>query len=308
MLACLAAALALRGAAETNGPPRVTFDPLLVTARGRAAPASLTPGGVSVVEGTDLAGLQPVSVAGAAPYVPGVARAADGPWAAECNIRGLSRESVVLLIDGARVNTATDLGARFGLIDPREIERIEFLKGPVSALYGSGSLGGVVNVITRRARFADAPVLGGGAAGFLTDNGAGYRLHGFGSYADRRSAVYVSQSARDAASYEDGDGETVPNSGFSDTATKVRVGRRVGRRWELDLNLQHVAGRDIGIPGSGTAPLPAAADVTYPRTRRALAAVTATLRPAAGAVESAAWTAYAQAIDRRVRIDNFPAA
>ena len=117
-----------------------------------------------MIERRDIAERQAVAIPDLMNEVPGAARNADGPWASDVIIRGLGRESVVFLIDGARVNTATDLGGRFGLIDPMEVERIEILKGPVSSLYGSGSIGGVVSVVTRGGRFTPSPATSGGVA------------------------------------------------------------------------------------------------------------------------------------------------
>ncbi|MBU72203.1 MAG: hypothetical protein CMN81_08830 [Spongiibacter sp.] len=65
-------------------------------------------------------------------------------------IQGLSSEHVLVLVNGrrmiGRINGAIDL-SRFHIAD---IERVEIVKGPSSALYGGDALGGVVNIITRR--------------------------------------------------------------------------------------------------------------------------------------------------------------
>jgi hemoglobin/transferrin/lactoferrin receptor protein len=68
-------------------------------------------------------------------------------------IRGLSGKQVQLLIDGVRVNNSTWSGADqdvLNTIDVSQIERIEIVRGVVS-VFGSESLGGVINVITRPA-------------------------------------------------------------------------------------------------------------------------------------------------------------
>ena len=57
------------------------------------------------------------------------------------------------MIDGIRINdpTAASGDFDFAMFAPSAIERIEVLKGPQSALYGSDAMGGVVNIITKRA-------------------------------------------------------------------------------------------------------------------------------------------------------------
>jgi vitamin B12 transporter len=65
-------------------------------------------------------------------------------------IRGADSNHTLVLVDGVRVNPGTIGVAALQSIDPATIERIEVVKGPRSALYGTDAIGGVVNVITRR--------------------------------------------------------------------------------------------------------------------------------------------------------------
>ena len=67
-------------------------------------------------------------------------------------IRGLRANKILLAIDGIRLNNSTYRGGNLqylNTIDPQSIERIEIVHGPVSALYGSDALGGVINIITK---------------------------------------------------------------------------------------------------------------------------------------------------------------
>lgn len=65
-------------------------------------------------------------------------------------VRGTNRGHVLFFIDGMPVTSATLGQAPFELISAAEIERIEVLRGPASALYGSEAIGGVVQIFTRR--------------------------------------------------------------------------------------------------------------------------------------------------------------
>lgn len=67
-------------------------------------------------------------------------------------IRGTNSNHALVLIDGVRVNPGTLGAAALQNIGPQDIERIEIVKGPRSSLYGTEAIGGVVNIITRRAR------------------------------------------------------------------------------------------------------------------------------------------------------------
>ncbi len=68
-------------------------------------------------------------------------------------VRGLTGQHVVTLVDGVRFNNATfrpGPNQYQGLIDASTMDRVEVVRGPGSVQYGSDSLGGAINVITRR--------------------------------------------------------------------------------------------------------------------------------------------------------------
>ncbi|HET7809871.1 MAG TPA: TonB-dependent receptor [Steroidobacteraceae bacterium] len=64
-------------------------------------------------------------------------------------MRGTESNHTVVLIDGVRVNPGTIGGAALQNIAPESLERIEIVKGPRSALYGTDAIGGVVQLFTR---------------------------------------------------------------------------------------------------------------------------------------------------------------
>lgn len=98
---------------------------------------------------------QPMAVVGASNFLklssqtlsnvlgmePGIAMGRDGAWSTTINIRGLGENRLVTLVDGHRVETATDLTASFSMIDVNDIERVEVIKGAQSSLYGTGAMG-----------------------------------------------------------------------------------------------------------------------------------------------------------------------
>ncbi len=81
---------------------------------------------------------------------PGVTVVRDGAWATAVNIRGLSKQNVVYLIDGNRIETSTNIAGGLSLIDLSDVKSIEIVKGGLSSLYGTGATGGVVNIMTNR--------------------------------------------------------------------------------------------------------------------------------------------------------------
>ncbi len=83
--------------------------------------------------------------------IPGVSATSFSPGASRPILRGLDGERVRVLIDGVGTadvgNTSADHATT---VEPLNIKRIEVLRGPAALLYGSQSIGGVVNVIDRR--------------------------------------------------------------------------------------------------------------------------------------------------------------
>ena len=72
-------------------------------------------------------------------------------------LRGLPDNYTLILIDGKRIGSSRDTNYRPDLgrqdlnwITPDMIERIEVVRGPMSSLYGSDAMGGVINIITKK--------------------------------------------------------------------------------------------------------------------------------------------------------------
>ncbi|MEQ8204725.1 MAG: TonB-dependent receptor [Woeseia sp.] len=84
-------------------------------------------------------------------------------------LRGTESNHTLLLIDGVRANPGTIGGGAFQNISPEVIQRVEIVKGGRSSLYGTDAIGGVINVITRRAGSGYAEV-GAGGGSFGTRN------------------------------------------------------------------------------------------------------------------------------------------
>ena len=73
-------------------------------------------------------------------------------------IRGAESKHTLVLIDGVRVNSPTVGGFDFANLAVDNIERIEIIKGPLSTLYGSDAIGGVIHILTKRGRTSSGMV------------------------------------------------------------------------------------------------------------------------------------------------------
>jgi hemoglobin/transferrin/lactoferrin receptor protein len=112
-----------------------------------------TPAAVSVIDRQEIEALQPQAITDLLRYQPGVdigngpLRITERPF-----IRGLGGNRLLLSVDGARLNFNTAHGGNLNFIDVESLERLEIVRGPASALYGSSALGGVISLRTKDPR------------------------------------------------------------------------------------------------------------------------------------------------------------
>jgi iron complex outermembrane recepter protein len=103
---------------------------------------------ISVVAGRELDRKLEGTVAATLQNEPGVSVASLGPAPARPVIRGLGGDRILILEDGQRPGDVSSLSADHAVaIDPLTARRIEVVRGPMSLLYGSSALGGVVNIV-----------------------------------------------------------------------------------------------------------------------------------------------------------------
>jgi vitamin B12 transporter len=157
--AAVALAAVLPGPAGAQAPPdstSVTADTfaipgVVVTATRVPLQREALPTPVSVLTRRDLEVRGVRTVADALRAVPGAVVVRSGPDGSQTSLflRGGESDYVQVLIDGVPVN---DPGGAvdFAGLSLGQVERIEVVRGPVSVLYGSDAVSGVVNILTRR--------------------------------------------------------------------------------------------------------------------------------------------------------------
>lgn len=201
-------------------------------------------------------------------YEPGITAIRDGVWGTDINIRGLSRNNIVTIIDGTRIETANDISARLSMIDLNDIDRVEIIKGAASSVYGSGATGGIVNIISSSPSFSKSYSLTGNIS------------TGYNSVNNLRTlagTIYNSGyfwSSKISGSYRKADDAETPhgklkNSRFSDYSLSGSFNVQPISNHLLKINYQLFKAEDVGIPGG--APLfPDNAAVRYPNEKREL--------------------------------------
>ena len=152
---CLAAmVLPAQAYAQTTPQYANGNQPIIVTATRIPTPVGQVPADVTVLTQRDFAAQGDTTLAQALSTVPGVNLVqSGGPGnAASLFIQGSNSEDVLVLVDGVPVNDPADANGafNFGVYSLADIQRIEIVRGPMSGLYGSNAIGGVVNIITTR--------------------------------------------------------------------------------------------------------------------------------------------------------------
>jgi outer membrane receptor for ferrienterochelin and colicins len=131
-----------------------TLEAIVITAGGYEQDIRTAPASISVLSEDQLKKKAIADVSEAIRTVPGVNVGFSSDGTRGISMRGLGDGYTLILIDGKRVNAgATTLRHYNGDLDwvPIEaIERIEVVRGPMSTLYGSDALGGVINIITKK--------------------------------------------------------------------------------------------------------------------------------------------------------------
>jgi vitamin B12 transporter len=137
--------------------------PVVVTATRTANPADQVLANVDVIGGDELLRLPAADLGDALRMRAGVEVARLGGPGQQTSVflRGTDSNHVLVLVDGLRINPGTIGSAAIQNIPPDQVERVEIVKGPRSALYGSDAIGGVINVITRKGTGRNASVQAG---------------------------------------------------------------------------------------------------------------------------------------------------
>lgn len=128
----------------------------VVTAAGYEQNIAKAPASISVITREQLEKQSYTNVVDAMKNIPGVYVTGGGNMQ-DISIRGMTSSYTLYLVDGRPVSAGrsvntngSDGGKQIGLPPLAMIERIEVIRGPMSSLYGSEAMGGVINIITRK--------------------------------------------------------------------------------------------------------------------------------------------------------------
>ena len=211
---------------------------LTITATRVPTQAAFVPAGSTIISRATIEERGYTTLAEALASVPGLRIVQSGGPGGNASvfIRGTNSNHVQVLRDGVRINDPSDSGNafNFGVDTLQDVERIEVVRCPMSGVYGTGAIGGVINIISRQGRGAlkgEAEVAGG-PPGTLLGRGAVSGATGIFDY---------------AASAE---GRSDRGSDVTPRRERIYTGERDGFRTqlgEINLGVTPTPGTRIGL-------------------------------------------------------------
>ena len=216
----------------------IDIDQIVITASRAPEEESRTPASVTIIDRQRIDRLGEPLLPGLLRLTSSVAVSTSGPSGSftEVRIRGAEVNHSLLFIDGIRLNDpASGDFPRFELLNADVASRIELVRGPQSALWGSDAIGGVIAVNS----IADTPGYGvsaeGGSFGFA-------RASGFGAIASDRSSLAAAVGWQRATGIDSFDGQG-DRDGYRNLSARVRGTWEPARSVEIGGSAIALGGR-----------------------------------------------------------------
>ena len=216
---------------------QTALGPVIVTATRTPLPLSQVLSDVTLLTPEDIERQGAGSVADVLRAVPGIEFARNGGPGTVTSLftRGGEGRFTAVLIDGMRVDSQSTGGATWQAIPLSQIDHIEILRGPASAIYGSDAIGGVVQIFTRKGDGHPALDLGLGA-GSLGTRQADASVRGAQGTIDYAVSVATERSdGFNAISNPANPSYNPDRDGYASRSASLRLGTQLNAAHRLEL-------------------------------------------------------------------------
>jgi vitamin B12 transporter len=131
-------------------PPTFELPEIDIAGRRPQLPAT-TPASISIITAEEIAASGALTVADVLRMLPEVTiRTSGGPGGlTTMSIRGSPSDETLILLDGVPLNRPDQASVDLSTLPIQQVDHIEVMRGPFSAIYGSATIGGVVNIVLR---------------------------------------------------------------------------------------------------------------------------------------------------------------
>jgi vitamin B12 transporter len=205
------------------------IETIVVTGARTSNTLSEIPSSISVINLDDIEAQNAVTVTDLLQHLPGVhvVQPSGQGGVARVFVRGGDQNLTLVLIDGVRVNDPIDTRGSafdFSTLNMSDIERIELVRGPHSAVYGSDSLAGIISIVTKS----------------RIDEFGGFVLGEAGTDDYIRGAIGLSGPVGNSGGFtlrfaDKDDGEPVTGTTFSGRSVSGRLSFEDGDRWDIGM-------------------------------------------------------------------------
>ncbi len=211
------------------------MEPVVITATRFEQPITRTIAPVTVITREDIERKQYSSVEDALQTVPGVQLLREGGRGQKKSLllRGTPRaRHTLVLVDGVRWSDSTSGSAQLEHLSMDQIDRIEVVRGPASARYGSDAMGGVVQIFTRNPDEREASVtVNAGSFGHF-----GGQVSASQPLGDRTTLsggiAYEQQEGYDVQQ----DNDQPDDDGFEMTSANLSIDRQISDIWSAQVS------------------------------------------------------------------------
>jgi vitamin B12 transporter len=242
--ACLPLALASAFGGLAHAQEAPTLGETVVTANRTPQALSDLVGDVSIIDRKTIERSGATGVADVLARLPGIEISRSGGVGNTTSlfIRGAETRFTAVYLDGVRIDSQTTGGAGWEGIPLSQIDRIEVLRGPAAAVYGSDAVGGVIQLFTKRGEEGVSPYagIGFGSKGLRKIEGGVSGKSGLFDYsfgvAHEESKGYNVQPASKRNVVKDG--YTSPDrDGYNSTSGNVKLGFQITPDQRLEATL-----------------------------------------------------------------------
>jgi len=219
------------------------LETIQVTATRRAESTFDVPVATAVIDRDEIRAAAPQTVMEALRGQAGASVQQTTPGQGIVILRGLKGSEVLHVVDGFRLNDAIFRNAPnqyVALVDSQSLARIEVVRGPMSALYGSDAMGGVLQMLTWEPRFAGSEWQSRGLLRSMVGSADDSTLsRAEGAVGHEQLAVSGGATYQDVNERRVGGGEELPYTRFTARAADAKVRAMVTEGDELTLSLQY---------------------------------------------------------------------
>lgn len=230
----MAAMASLSVHAQTQTASEPTLPTVVVTATRVAQPIGDVVADVTVVDRAAIERSGATGLADVLARLPGVSFARNGGPGTTTSVylRGAETRFTAVFVDGVRVDSQSTGGASWNAIPLSQIDRVEVVRGPAAAVYGSDALGGVIQIFTRKGEAGFLPAVEVGVGSLGTRKVAA-------SLSGQQGAVdYAIGLSREISEGFNGQPAANPDrDGYWTTAASARLGWQLNASQRLEATL-----------------------------------------------------------------------